>query len=290
MAATKGHLAGFYEAQICYRDTVNGYPTGTTANWAGASNGTVTHAYRLFKPVSASALAPTYDTAEFRGGQGWLGSVDLGLSTIGTFEMTLSGHDDTFHSIVSGSSVDTTIASSYSVTAPNVGLQRPPQLYLILTVGYQKEDGTNWFMHYGYSNVQIRRGSYGQANMSGGENPNPLTYTVRVSKSSRTMFGYPFSSTTLAVTDNSDIGVEYKTENRISISTYKDDGAATSFVVGYRPINSENAGAVNSFTKNGAINHTGVSGFSTTTGATTHTAGTAADTWVVVYDTNFVAI
>lgn len=290
MGATAGHQAGFYHAQVCYRDSVNGYPTGTTANWAAASNGTTTHAYRLIKPVSATALAPTYETAEFRGGQEWLGSYDLGLSGAGVFELTLSAHDDTFHSMITSTSVDTTIASSYSVTAPNVGLQRPPQMFLILSVGYQKTDGTNWYMHYAYSNVQIRRGSIGAAGMAGGENPNPLTYTVRVSRSTRTIFGYLFSGTTLGVTNNSDISVEYKTEYPISVSTYKDDASATSFVVGYRPVDSEHAGAVNSFTKQGAINHANVSGFSTTTGATTHTAGTAADTWVVVYPTNFVAI
>lgn len=292
MTGTRGHIAGVYHAQIGFRDS-NGYFKGTDETPDVVANGTTLSAYKLLGPVSATPLSPTYDIAEFFGGQTYLGSVDMGASAFGGFEITLSGHDDTFHSYVSATAIDTTIASVYSVTAPNVGLTAPPQMYLILTMGYQKEDGTNWFIHYIYNNVQIRRGNLGAASNATGTNPNPLTYAVRVARSSRTLFGYLYSATTLAVANDLDILTEYKTQYPISVTCFTGNGtigaAGSEIQLPYLPATSDATGAAsNVITKDGVLQ--AATSVATATGLVTYAAAPAAATInEIVYTTNFVA-
>lgn len=293
MAATRGHIAGVYHAQICKR-SANGYPHGTAADPDSVANGTIMSAYKLLGPVSATAPSPTYETAEFFGGQTYLGSADLGATAFGAFEITLSGHDDTFHALVTDTSVDTTVASAYSLTGYNAGLTAPPQLFLILTMGYQKEDGTNWYIHYIYNNVQLRPGNLGSASNSGGTNPNPNTYSVRVARSARTIFGYLYEDTTLAVANNLDIMTVYKTQYPISVTSFIGDGTVgttggNELPLPYLPATSDATGAAtNVITKNGALQ--AATTVATATGLVTYTSVSAAATEnVLVYTTNFVA-
>ena len=55
------------------------------------------------------------------------------------------------------------------------------------------------------------------------------------------------------------------------------------------PSTSDVAGTRNVYTKNGVDNKSNISAFSVTTAATTHTAGTAGDVWVISYTTAFVS-
>lgn len=289
MAAGAGHLAGFFDAQISFRNT-NGYPMGQDTTPNSVSNGAVAHAYKITGPVAATAPSPTREIATFRGGMVTLGQRGLGTSDFGTFDFTTSAYDEVLEAFISGATNDATNFGTANIaSAPNTNNASLPQFHLCLSSGWQDASGTNKYMHWFYPNVQIYPALI-SANQDGGVNPGAVTYTVVPSSSTRTTAGYLFSATGMAITDNADVVWRLRTDNRISWTTYIDDGSATSFVVGYRPTNSENAGAVNVFTKQGVTNHANVAAFSTTTGATTHTAGTAADVWVVIYETAFVAI
>lgn len=285
----KGHIAGFYHAQFALRNS-DGYPCGTVADVTSIANGTEMHAYKLTAPVESTALTFPREAALFRGGQQILGRRMLGITDVSSFDITLSAFDETFHTLVTGSAIDTTIASSNSVTTANANLADPPQGILLLTVGFQTTDGANKYMTYGYPNVQIAESSAGAASQAGGENPNPTRYTVTVSSSTRTIFGLPFSATTLGAENDADFMMRYVTTLPVALSSFKADTSDTSFLVGYRPAVSEHAGARNVFTKNGAQGHTDVSGVNTTTGAITISSATAADFWVALYETNFTAI
>ena len=289
MAATPGagHIAGIYTAQIMFRDA-NGYPMGNLKTPNSPSNGTVYNAYKLTGPVSFTAPEPTIETAEFKGGMDVLGALDLGIASLGTFQMTLSADDEVLRSYINGSTNDVTNAGTENVlSAPNSENLARPQFHLVLTTGFQTLDGTNRYQHWMYPNVTIREGSR-STSQDGGTNPNPLTYTVTPSKSTRTTLGYLFSATGLGVTNNRDIVTYWRTNNLMTFATYVDDGADTSVNVGYLPITSDVDGSNNVITKNGVDNKANISALSTTTGATTHTAGTAADIWVISYATRFV--
>jgi hypothetical protein len=286
---TAGHIAGFYHAQFCLRDS-SGYPFGTVTDPDSAPNGTTTHAHKLIAPVEASALTFEREIATFRGGQSILGRRQLGVSEIGAFEITLSAFDETLHALISGSAVDTSIASAHSVTTPNARRSDPPQGMLLLTLGFETAAGVNKYITYAYHNVQISEAAAGAASQDGGENPLPARYTVTVSAAERTFFGLPYSATTLGAADNSDLFVRYVTAKPISVTTYKAAAGATSFTLGCRPVTDDHAGTRTVFTKNGAAAHADVTGVSTTTGVVTINAASAGDLFVSVYETEFQAI
>lgn len=289
MAAGAGHLAGFYYAQIMFRDS-EGYPMGNLATPNSPVNGTAYHAYKLTGPVSCTAPAPTRELATFRGGMAILGQRALGTTDFGTFEMVLSAYDEVFEAYVSGASNDTTNGGSANVLgAPNTENINLPQFHLVLTAGWQDSSGTNRFMHWMYPNVQIYPAQV-SVTQDGGTNPNAVTYTVVPSTSTRTTLGYLFSATSVAVTNSRDVVTRWRTDYPVSFTTYVDDGESTSFAVGYRPAVGDHDGSNNVFTTEGVDANSSVSGFSTTTGATTHTPSSAGNKWVVAYATNFVAI
>lgn len=281
---TAGHIAGFYHALFCLRDA-DGYPTGTARELA---NGETTHAHKLIAPVEASALTLERESATFRGGQQILGRRQLGISEIGAFEITLSAFDEAFHALITGSAVDTSIASANSVTTPNALHADPPQGMLLLTLGFQTTAGVNKYITYAYPNVQISEAAAGAASQDGGENPLPTRYTVTVSGAERTFFGLPYSATDLGAA--SDLFVRYVTAKPISVTTFKAAAGATSFTLGCRPVSGEHAGARNVWTKNGVSAHSEVTGVNTTTGAVTINAANAGDVFVSVFETEFQAI
>lgn len=286
---TAGHIAGFYHAQFSLRSSA-GYPVGTVADPETIANGTTSHAHKLIAPVETTAFTVTREAATFRGGQKVLGRYDLGVSDVGSFDITLSAFDETFHTLITGSARDTTIASANSVTTPNINKTSPPQGMLLLTLGYQTTAGVNKYITYGYHNVQITEAEAGAASQAGGENPNPLRYTVTVSSAERTFFGMLYSATTLGATDNADFYARYITAAPVGLTYFKADASDTEFILGYRPVASEHAGARNVFTEDGVSAHASVSGVSTTTGAVTISSATGGEEWVSVYETNFVAI
>lgn len=286
--ATAGHIAGFYHAQIAFRDSA-GYPMGADSSPNTVAVGETKHAYKLTGPVAATAPQVTREIATFRGGQVIQGQRAMGVSDFGTFELTLSAFDETFNAYISGSTVDVTTVTDLAQYAPNSLNPALPQFILLLTMGFQDTSGANKYTTYVYPNVQISPAIPG-ATQDGGENPGALTYTVTPSASTRAASGHLFSAMGLGVTDNKEIVYAIRYDYPVSITTYIQETAATSFVLGYRPISTEHAGAINSFTTNGVTTHANVSGVDGTTGAVTITAATAGDKWVALYPTNFVAI
>jgi len=282
-----GHIAGFYHALFCLRDS-SGYPFGTLTDPDNAANGTTTHAHKLIAPVEASALTFERESAAFRGGQTLLGRRQLGISDIGAFEITLSAFDEAFHALISGSAVDTSIASANSVTTPNALRADPPQGMLLLTLGFQTTAGVNKYITYAYPNVQISEAAAGGASQDGGENPLPTRYTVTVSGAERTFFGLPYSATDLGA--ESDLFVRYVTAKPISVTTFKAAAGATDFTLGWHPVSGEYAGARNVWTKNGVSAHSEVTGVNTATGAVTINAAADGDVFVSVFETEFESI
>lgn len=286
--AVKGFIAGAFHAQIAMRNS-SGYPMGSDPTPNTVANADVKHAYKIKGFYSVDAPAITRETAVRRAGQKVLGTKQLGVSNIAPFNLTLSDFDQTFHNLVSGATTDTTLATNMLVTSFNSQKATLPQCILIINAGFQDDNGLDCFENIFYHNVTISP-AVPTVNQSGGENPNAFVYTVTPTTSLRAGWGSLFTATTLALEENADIVSFIRSASPLSLTTYIDDGAATTVSVGYRPVSSEHAGADNIFLKNGVQNHTGVSAFSTTTGATTHTAGSAADIWCITYQTDFISI
>jgi hypothetical protein len=286
--ATAGHIAGFYHAQIAFRSST-GYPMGVDSTPDVIVAAETKHAYKLTGPVEVTAPQVTREIATFRGGQVILGQRAMGVSDFGTFDMTLSAFDEVFNAYVGGSTVDVSTTTDLAQYAPNSLNPALPQFFLLLTMGFQDTSGTNKYVTYVYPNVQISPAVTG-ATQDGGENPGAVTYTVTPSASTRAASGHLFSAMGMTVTDNKEIVYAIRYNYPVSITTYIQETAATSFTLGYRPISDEHAGAINSFTTNGATTHSNVSAVNVATGAVTITAATASDIWVALYPTSFTAI
>jgi hypothetical protein len=286
MAAETGFLAGNFHGWVAIVDS-DGYPMGTLQTPDSPVNGTVYNPLKI-ELSSNTTPTPTIDIAQFRHGQSIIGQRALGTSDFGTFQIELAAYNEDFNRLIGGSAVDEATASGLNITAPNTGNADLPQLMLGIAYGYQLDSGTNKHLTVIYTNVQISPviPSVGQ---EGGVNPGALTYDVTPSQATRTPAGLLFSATSLAVQDNKDVSIAFNYADPITIATWSDDGSATTITVAYRPTSGAVDGSINIFTDEGVEDSANVSAFSTTTGATTHTAADAGDRRVILYPTNFVA-
>lgn len=284
-----GFMYGFYALQFCARNS-NGYPMGVSATPDAVSNGTVHHAYKLTGPVSCTPPGVSRQRFTSMGGMKHYGAVIGGITDVSGMTLTLSHFDPTFDGYVNGYTADATNAGSSNVlSAPNLFRPGGIQGMLLLTRGFSTTAGANRFMTHAFPNVTIRSVDP-EITQSDGQNTQNMTYTVEVNSSTRMFNGMLLSATSLALTDNTDFYQRLETPYQIGLTTYVDDASATSFVVGYRPATADNDNTINVVLKNGVNAASSISGLSVTTGATTHTAGTAGDIWTVTYGTNWTAI
>jgi hypothetical protein len=283
---------GAYEIQIGFRDS-SGYVMGTQTSPDSVAQGTTTSLYRLPSLVSFQPAKPSYEIATNRGGQKILNQASMGISDLGTAQLVLSEHDTTFHAYVSGSSIESTTPSGWYQGGTNVNKSVLPSLFMVVSAQVNTRTGTGGttsrrWKHWILPNVQIRP-TYPETTQGGGVNPNPLTYELVPSTSTRTLSGYLLSSTTMALDDDSDSMLFINSANRISATTYVEAASpAGTFILGYRPLTNQATTSDKTMTKNGAT--ASITTLSATTGVVTMTPGSAGDKFVLVYETNFVAI
>jgi hypothetical protein len=285
MTATSGAMLGMFKAFVGFRDS-NGYPMGVYTDPDNAPHNAVYTPLLLPGPINVASPAISRLVAFATGGQRLLNKRVLGVQDIGDFQFTLAHYSETFNALISQTTVDETTLTSVATTAPNTGLAEPPQMFIGFILGFDTIDGDHQFLTMIYHNVQIAN-YIPSGSTAGGENPNPLTYTVTPSPSARTMSGLLYEDTALAVTDDRDILSCYRFQYGLLPVTYVDDNSAGSFTLPYLPVDDDETGAaVNSITKQGAI--TAVTSVATATGLVTLVAaGTDFDRWVVLYPTAF---
>lgn len=282
-----GMIAGIYNIWIAKRTTA-GYPMGTAATPDSPTVNTQYAAYRAKYPVSFTPPTPTRETAVRAGGQAYRGTRDLGLSGLNTGSLVMDGYDETFHALVSGSSVDTTTLTGWSMTAPNTQKPSLPQFVMGVSKGFQNEDGTVEYLTTIFNSVQIRP-TMPSGSQGGGTNPNPLTYEVVVDTSTRTGIGRLYSASGLAVSEDSDVAISIRYTREIYVVTFIGNAAATTTTLPYLPTSSDATGAAtNSITVAGAT--TAVTSISTSTGVVTFASAPAsAAIAVIAYPTAYVA-
>jgi hypothetical protein len=280
-----GFFAGVYSAWIATRDS-NGYPVGTNPTPDSKVVNTVYGPLRLRHPISIDGAEATIDIATRRGGMAKRGQRALGASDYGAFKFVMDAFDDAFDALVRSYTVDTTTQTGLAISAANATLANRPRFVFGCNVGFTDDSGNDLFMNYMFPNVQIIP-AVEKSSQQGGENPNPLEYTVVPDVSTRTPLGRLFSAMGLGVRDNQDILIRFPATREYIIATYVANGVATSFTLPFKPTSSSITGAADlPLTKNGATQ--AVTSISTTTGLVTLTgAGAANDIYVVTYPTAF---
>lgn len=279
--------------QIAFVDSA-GYPWGVQTAPDSVTNGTTTSPLLLRNPMQFQEPEPTRDTiVEYGGSQVRISDV-IGTSDFGSGSFQLSSRDTFFESYFSGGSIDTSLVSGWEMLGNNVNQVSVPRMMLIFTMLNAEKDEsvtpptiTNKYLTKVYF-AQIFKNAL-SVQQGGGTNPNPFPYSFVVSPAFRIFTGDLFSGTSMAVTGNNDTGITIKSNYPISLTSFKEASSpAGTFILGWRPRTNQATTSDKRLTKNGAT--ATITTLSATTGVAAFTAGSAADKFVLAYETDFQAI
>ena len=287
-----GMIAGAFHLQVAKRDS-NGYAKGILADPNTVVANTTSSALLVGGLDSFTAPTPTVEFATGRGGQKMLGNMALGVSSFGTPTITLAYFNETLNAFIKGTTADVTSVNGWVMNAANSSQLIFPQLITLVTGKFlNAENLADYYLTWVFHNSQWVQASGPNTSQAGGTNPNPLTYNLDLSLSTRNVTGVVFSSSSgMSVVDGTDTWTLIRSTWPIAITTWVANGAATSYILGYRPVYSTvTTGNVdNSFTINGVA--TAPTSCSTTTGVVVvAAAGTTGDIHEAMYQTKFVAI
>lgn len=290
MAATEWGNAGAFEVQVWTQDS-NGYPTGDESDPDNLAQATEKHAIRLKSFVSLDIPTPTREEATFRGGQSFLGRIDLGVSEFGSGTLTLAQFEESFAALISGSTVDETTITDWTQTSSNSNNPNLPSLGIMGSTKVRLANGALSWVHVVVPNIQLEPAEV-SISAGTGQNPNPLEYVMKPTLATRSVTGHLFSATSLNLTDDKAVSFQIRYNSRLGITTYKKDAtdasAGGTFILGYRPTSTA-TGSPNAFTVNGVT--VAMTSVTPATGTVAFgIAGAADDIMVAVYPTDFVAI
>ena len=287
-----GFIGGAYFLQVAKRDA-NGYPKGTFADPDNVTANTTSSALVIGGLDNFVPPVPTPEFATGKGGQKILGNIALGNSSPGTATLTLATFSETLNALIKNATADVTSVSGWVMNPTNTSQVIFTHLFAIVTGKFMDTDNlTEYYMNYVFHNCQWMEAGGPNISQAAGTNPNPLTYTLMPSLSTRNVTGVVFSdSSGMSVVDGTDTWTKIRTTWPLALTTWVANGAATTFILGYRPVYSTvtTGNTDNSFTINGVA--TAPTSCSTTTGVVTvAAAGTTGDIHIAAYQTKFVAI
>ncbi len=143
-----GDPHGLYRVQVGLVGD-DGYNYGTAGE--EMVNGTTSSAYVIRYAKAAEIAMPDRTVIDFTGGDVWTGSYVHGITSLGSFTLTLSTVDATLISMVAQTKVDQTTNSRWSIFADNIMLPTPKQVFMCTTFRIQSKEpgskGANKFMH-----------------------------------------------------------------------------------------------------------------------------------------------
>ncbi len=281
-------LQGTFVSAIFAKRASSGYYMGQASNPESVSNGTTTSAYVYKYPVDVQALGLTYATRTGKGGGSvWTTKVS-GVSAVNNSPMNLSALDTDLEALFTSSAVDTTTNSNYSTIVRNTNNKTLQPFGGIFHIQLDYDDGSSKWLNLVKLNVQVTKTTGSTFGFGEGENPSPLAYELVHAQSAKNIFGQNFASANARPTNDLEYEMVIIGDYRLGLTTYVDDGSATSYILGHRP--STSTKAQHFIFKNGTENSTNVSTINTTTGSVAITAGTAGQVWHHLYPTEFVAI
>ncbi len=121
--------------------TEEGYNAGTAGDGFAAS--TVVSPYYVKYAQSAEIAMPDRTVIDFTGGDVWTGSYVYGITSLGTFQLTLSTIEGDLIAMTSQSSIDNTLNSLQNYFGENIMLATPPQCWMAIVYRIQsKESGS----------------------------------------------------------------------------------------------------------------------------------------------------
>ncbi|MCL4253622.1 MAG: hypothetical protein KJ043_07585 [Anaerolineae bacterium] len=288
LTPSRGIPVGAYYMLIAKRDN-NGYPVGLVPDPETISNGTTMQPYLIRSLVNFTPEDRAIGVIANKGGQRVISKTLVGTDDVGDATFTLSEYDETFLALIKQVTVDVTTIDGLAQTASNANQDEFPRFFVLFGTRFtDSRDGMDYWLTDVYGNAQIYQPSGRTISQDTGVNPNPLTFTLTPSLSTKHIDGRNFSeSSGLMVKSASDMRVTIRSRRPLAFTSHKALAADTSYALGYRPIYDTASGATNnSFTKNGATFP--ATALNTSTGILTFTAGADGDFHVGLYQTAFV--
>ncbi len=265
----------------------NGFAYGTAG--PTQANNSVSGALVQFYPKNASLPLPDRTVIDFTGGNRWLGAYQYGITSLGSMAATFDNVDADLVAMLSGSSVDQTTTSAWTIFSENVLALSIPQVAVLVTFQLQGRGaqeggdffitgviGRSWAAPKGFTNAPNFQ--------SAGE------YNVQITPTSTNVFphGVPFG-TNQDWQGNATPLLWIISERPIHLATFVGNNAATTFTLPYLPLDS-------TVTQNASRTQVAVAGtttapssINTSTGVITMSAAPGSGVHVgVLYETNFV--
>lgn len=282
----RGSAHGFAFAQIALVGQ-NGAAYGTSGS--SMANGATSSAYLVREPKSADIPQPDRTVIDFTGGDRWLGSYQYGITSLGSFNLTINPVDATLIALVTGALVDQTTNAEWTIYSENVMAASLPQVCLLLTWRMQSRetgtDGGDYFLTYIIPRAWMAPKGAAPAYQTA------VDYQFQITPTAADRFptNEPFGANQ-NFQDNKTPVVAVISDNPLAMTTNISDGAATTFALGYRPVstNTTSTNGKNHYVSGTAA--TNVTSVSLTNGLVTAAVGTAADYRNMLYETIFQAI
>jgi len=288
--SVKGNVAAFTYLQV-WR-AYQGRAYGDVADPENIAAGTTTHAYLVRDGITASIPQVQREIASFRGGGRLLGTMQLGVSDIGAFDVGLATYDAKLRALVNGSNVDTTSITNVTISGTNVMRADTPAIGMMLSTRFQSRsagtDGDNLWMTVlfpaGQGDVMTPALS-----QDGGVNPSASMLRFTPSLTNKFPTGIALG-TNQAFEDNRAEMLVLVSAHPMALTSFVADGILTQYILGYRPkYSTVTSGITNHQIAKNSVAAAPTS-INTTTGVVVISAGASADVHIALYQTGFVAI
>jgi len=214
-----GDAHGLYRVFIGLVDDA-GYNYGTAG--PGVLPGTMMSPYMVRYATDASLTLPDRTVIDFTGGDVWTGAFVYGITSLGTFEMTLSTADADLSAMLSGSRVDGTLNARQTIWSDNIMESSPPQAWMLIVFRIQSKDpgsvGANKFI-----SILLPRTWATPKGFSSGpafQAHSPTGYTVVPTTGDRFPWGLPFACTDMGLSNNMAPNVYIITDNPVHTVGY----------------------------------------------------------------------
>lgn len=237
MAAIKrGNPHGLYKVLVQLTGA-SGMSYGQAGS--GISNGATSQSYVAHYPKSATLPTPDRTTLDFTGGDVWIGSYQYGITSMGSFEVTMAELDADLIALVTGSNVDATSNTEWREFSRNELRGALPQVSLILIYRLQSTDPNTFGQTY-YVNTVIPRCQMAPKGINGGpafQAAGEPVYQITPTSAGRKVHGVAFGSN-LNVANNQLMAYHIITEYPLYMVSHRANGTSASIVGTYKPVTS----------------------------------------------------
>jgi hypothetical protein len=292
MAKTVGDVksAGIQHVSIA-RVNSSFYPVGTAPDPETIANQTTLNAIHVQWADNLGLAQPTQAVEKTQGGNQPGPSIVLGIDDRGESTLTLAMDNEQLSALVEGISNDASTISDWMIKGHNPRLDTFYDYMIIASAKVVGDGIAEHWVNKIYLASKMVITEYMNLSQSAGTNSHMITFTLTPNESTRTPWGALWSTTGVGFTSDKTDYCEIRSDAPLTVTYYKGENADTGFTVGFRPTTSDVASASNAFSKDGVtVTTPTVTSISTTTGAVVTPSMAAAEEWVVLYETLFVAI